>query len=171
MPDPCTIRFYDYYDAQLAAHQMELDGHRAIVFEWIYNLGSWPGAEYRVAVFNKGLVGEPNEDGSEPEFGAFETGTLMDRIDAFLRFLAMVSLGAALLLLLWISILLGWRVLSLSPEEIANMGIPIAISTAAIIGGLRFSILAYEGYRKRLPAAIWLMRFTGLALILFPGGL
>ncbi|MGI9242065.1 MAG: hypothetical protein ACR2RV_14775 [Verrucomicrobiales bacterium] len=171
MPDPRLIRFYDYYDAQLAAHQMELDGHRAIVFEWIYNLGPWPGAEYRVAVFEQGLTGEPNEDGSDPVFGEFEMGPLAKRIDAVLRFLTVISIGAALLFLVGILVLVGWWVVSLSPSEIASLSIPVAISTAAIAAGLWFSVLAYNGYRQRRPAAIWLMRFTGFALIVFPGGL
>ena len=62
MSDHRVLWYHDFHDAHLAAHQLELEGHRAEVFENGYSNLPWTTFGFQILVFRDGL-----EEGAEPE--------------------------------------------------------------------------------------------------------
>lgn len=165
MPDPCKLRFNDFYEAHLAAHQLDLEGHRTEVLHWIYGLGQWASSpEFVVIVHKDGHTGEPWPGGREPIFGEFQSGPFVHGLDTALRWLTVSGIGTALS---WLIVSTVIQMRHWLQQATWELPLALAISIPLVYFGMLFSISAYEGFRRRDPAWGLLMRFAGCGMLFF----
>lgn len=166
MPDPSTLRAYDYYEAQLAAHQLEAEGHRAEVYGYMYSWAPWPSGGFRIVVFKDGLTGEPLGDGRMPEFGEFPSGTFVRGLDTVLRFLTVVcaTIGFGVAVISAIDLLKS--IYHSNPEKVLiGVTVILPIALILVILGAGFSVAAHDGYRRGDLVWVALMRTVGCCAI------
>ena len=89
---PEVIRFSGYYEAVMAAHQLQLGGPRAEVFGYAFGTAPWPCYGFHVVAFPPG--GDPGR-----ERHGLEPGTIGRFIDGGIRFglvyLLLIAVAAA----------------------------------------------------------------------------
>ncbi len=167
MADPRTIRFYDYYQAHIAADLLRAKGHRAEVFDYGLTFAFWPSAGFRVDVFQN--------DGEEAEPGTREPptqGALGRIFDDLLRTLAQSIVLS--LPVIGLGIILQKASRSRTPQPPGSFGWADIFwsSAGALVVGLSaiFAVCAYRGYRRGARGWTVFIQLTGLIIAWAMGG-
>lgn len=156
-----TLRYYNYFDAHLAAHQMRMDGCVVEVYEFVYSQAFSPGGEFRVDVFKKG----EGEEGGRTDFT--RTGLFGNFVDGLLRTLLIALVLYPLII--WFGNMLAEASRDHDPSKarwnFGNVELLYLLVLLAIPFFLLFTIRAYEGYRKGYGAWSAVFQLTGIVLV------
>ena len=152
MADPKTLCFYDFFQAQLAKHRLEEEGHRAEAYSFVFACSAWGDPWVRLIVFEKGA-----QIAAESDAGEFQPGALARAIDAVLQTVAMAGMC---MVPVW-----GLYVWSHSEKPLAEenreLVVSLILSLPIVIVGVIGVVACYADYRRRGSAGIVIMQLGG----------
>ena len=161
------LPYYDFFDACLAAHQLQLEGIYAEVLDYTLSTAPWPDCGFRL------LVIFPDMDETDPKpLDPIEPGRIGREIDSLLRALCAVAVFGTPILV----ILIALKAANVSvAEPLIRVQTVLAAATLGtlgvllLLGGLVCSRL-YAGYRKGNLFSVAVFSGVGLFTVVVKDG-
>jgi hypothetical protein len=161
------LPYYDYFDACLAAHQLQLEGIHAEVLDYTLSTAPWPDCGFRLLV----IFPDPDETDPKP-LVPIEPGRIGRKIDSLLRAsVAVAVFGTSLLV-----VLIALKAASASVvEPLIRFQTVLATAMLGILGVLLlfggwFCSWLYAGYRKGNLFSVAVFSGVGFLTVFGIGG-
>ena len=165
------VRFYDFYEAHLVAHRLQIEGYRTEVLEYTYSTASgWGNGGFRLLAVPRS---EANSENMGEGSGLLEPGKTGESIDEILRVLAL-ALAASVPVAGAIGILRFVEATDVPVLVFPTSPWPyliLVLGLAAVVAGLCACVAIYSGYRRGGQVSTAIFRITGWFLIISWAGI
>ena len=165
------IRFYDFYEAHLVAHRLQIEGYRTEVLEYTYSTASgWGNGGFRLLGVPRGeAISEEMGEGSGP-MNPGETGRFIDEILRILALALIVSVPVTGI----IGILKFAEATDVPVLVFPTSPWPYLVVLVVLIAlgaGFWACVAIYSGYRRGGQVSTAIFKFTGWVLVISWAGI